>query len=136
MRKLNPRAVIIEITKEEAYDIIANMRPVGNYFLRDHVKNCFFWTAVMVDEDDIEVQNFTSIRALERYVRGLQDYEPALDDPMATFDIEEGVPYKRNRRTHAEMEEFRKQLAEDKKNGTTKSWRERPLRRRRDTSGL
>ena len=29
-----------------------------------------------------------------------------------------------------------KQLAEDKKNGTTKSWRERPLRRRRDTSGL
>lgn len=136
MRKLNPRAVIIEITKDEAYKIVSDMKPVGNYFLRDHVGNCFFWTAVMVDENDVEVQNFTSIRALERYVRGLQEYEPALDDPMATFDVNEGVLYKRNRRTYAEMEEFRKQLAEDKKNGVTKSWRERPLRRRRDISGL
>lgn len=136
MRKLNPRAVIIEITKEEAYKIISDMKPVGNYFLRDHVGNCFFWTAVMVDKDDVEVQNFTSIRALERYVRGLQDYAPELDDPMAAFNIDEGVPYKRNRRTHAEMEEFRKQLAEEKKNGTTKNWRERPLRRRRDISHL
>ena len=136
MRKLNPRAVIIEITKEEAYKIISDMKPVGNYFLRHHVGNCFFWTAVMVDEDDVEVQNFTSIRALERYVRGLQDYAPELDDPMAAFNIDEGVPYKRNRRTHAEMEEFRKQLAEEKKNGTTKNWRERPLRRRRDISHL
>ena len=136
MRKLNPRAVIIEITKEEAYKIISDMKPVGNYFLRDHVGNCFFWTAVMVDEDDVEVQNFTSIRALERYVRGLQDYAPELDDPMAAFNIDEGVPYKRNRRTHAEMAEFRKQLAEEKKNGTTKNWRERPLRRRRDISHL
>ena len=136
MRKLNPRAVIIEITKEEAYKIVSDMKSVGNYFLRDHVGNCFFWTAVMVDENDVEVQNFTSIRALERYVRGLQEYEPALDDPMATFDVNKGVLYKRNRRTYAEMEEFRKQLAEDKKNGVTKSWRERPLRRRRDISGL
>ena len=136
MRKLNPRAVIIEITKDEAYKIVSDMKPVGNYFLRDHVGNCFFWTAVMVDENDVEVQNFTSIRALERYVRGLQEYEPALDDPMATFDIEKGVLYKRNRRTYAEMEEFRKQLAEEKKNGTTRNWRERPLRRRRDISGL
>ncbi len=136
MRKLNPRAVIIEITKDEAYKIVSDMKPAGNYFLRDHVGNCFFWTAVMVDENDVEVQNFTSIRALERYVRGLQEYEPALDDPMATFDIEKGVLYKRNRRTYAEMEEFRKQLAEEKKNGTTKNWRERPLRRRRDISGL
>lgn len=136
MRKLNPWAVIIEITKDEAYKIVSDMKPVGNYFLRDHVGNCFFWTAVMVDENDVEVQNFTSIRALERYVRGLQEYEPALDDPMATFDVNEGVLYKRNRRTYAEMEEFRKQLAEDKKNGVTKSWRERPLRRRRDISGL
>lgn len=136
MRKLNPRAVIIEITKEEAYKIISDMKPVGNYFLRDHVGNCFFWTAVMVDENDVEVQNFTSIRALERYARGLQDYAPELDDPMAAFNIDEGVPYKRNRRTHAEMEEFRKQLAEEKKNGTTKNWRERPLRRRRDISHL
>ena len=57
---------IKEITKEEAYKIISNIKPVGKYLI--HELNT--WAALEVIKDNTFVENFTTKSAAIAWLNG------------------------------------------------------------------